>query len=157
MVALASVVFVVGIAWGYRLLTASPDTAADEIPSCRVQTVRAGHDLTSALVTVDVFNGGDQAGLAGRVSSALQERGFRQGAVANSQSAVKPTGVTILTTNQRDPRVQLVARQFTDVAYRQPDVATSSAVTVIVGDAFDGLADGAPTSIPASSDVTVCY
>ena len=149
--------FVVAMFYGWRMLTASPDADEAGYPTCRSQTVKAGEDLPSSLVVVDVFNGGKREGLAGTVSTALQERGFRQGAIANSQSAITPTDVTILTNDESDPRVQLVKEQFTDVDVRVPDYPTGSAVAVLVGDDFKELAPDAPTSIKATSDVTVCF
>lgn len=124
---------------------------------CTPQTVRAGEQLPSSLVAVDVFNGGDIEGIAERVSAGLQARGFRPGAVANSPSVVKPAAVTILTSDKSDPRVQLVARQFAKVEYREPDIALGSGVTVLIGDDFTTLRPAGATSITATSDVTVCF
>lgn len=150
---LTFVVFVAGLYGGWRLLT---DPPGGDAYACRAQTVRAGEPLPSSLVTVDVFNGGDTEGVAGRVSAALQARGFRPGSIANSPSAITPTAVTILTTDASDPRVQLVSRQFTKVEYREPDIALGSGVTVLVGDDFTSLKPGETRSITATSDVTVC-
>ncbi|MFL6088925.1 MAG: LytR C-terminal domain-containing protein [Aeromicrobium sp.] len=156
-VVLAGLVLVVGMFVGWKLLTGSSGSDDGGGYTCKTQTVRAGQPLSSSVVTVDVYNGSDQEGLAGRVSAALQERGFRQGAIANSPSATKPNAVTILTENQSDPRVQLVAQQFSDVDFRVPDFGTSASVTVVVGDGFTGLKDGAPATITAASDVSLCY
>jgi len=155
LVFLAFVVFVGGLYGGWRLLTNPP--GAYDVYACTSQTVRAGDQLPASLVMVDVFNGGETEGLAGRVSTALQARGFRPGAIANSSSSVKPAAATILTTDRSDPRVQLVARQFAKVEYREPDIALGSGVTVLIGDDFTTLKAAGPTSITATSDVTVCY
>jgi hypothetical protein len=156
-VTLAFVVLVGGMFIGWRLFTSPTGSGDEAVYTSQSQTVHAGESLPAGLVTVDVYNGSDQEGLAGRVSSALQERGFRQGAIANSPSSTKPNAATILTTDQADPRVQLVAQQFTKVEFRAPDFATSSGVTVIVGDGFEGLKPGSPSMITAASDVSVCY
>jgi len=155
LVFLAFVVFVAGIYGGWRLLTDPP--GRDDVYECTPQTVRAGEQLPSSLVTVDVFNGGDTEGVAGRVSTALQARGFRPGAIANNPSSIKPSAVTILTMDKSDPRVQLVARQFAKVEYRAPDVTLGSGVTVLIGDGFTTLRPAGATSITATSDVTVCF
>lgn len=155
LVFLAFVVFVGGLYGGWRLFTHPP--GGDNAYECTSQTVRAGDVLPSSLVTVDVFNGGEAEGVAGRVSSALQARGFRAGAIANSTSSIKPAAVTILTTDRSDPRVQLVARQFAKVEYRAPDIALGSGVTVLIGDDFTTLKPAGATSITATSDVTVCF
>lgn len=154
LVFVAFVVFVGGLYGGWRLLTNPP---GDDVYECTSQTIRAGEQLPSSLVTVDVFNGGDAEGVAGRVSAALQARGFRPGAIANSPSSVKPTAVTILTTDKSDPRVQLVAQQFAKVEYRAPDIALGSGVTVLIGDGFAALKPAGSASITATSDVTVCF
>lgn len=154
LVFLAFIVFVGGLYGGWRLLTNPP---GDDVYECTSQTVRAGDRLPSSLVTVDVFNGGETEGVAGRVSTALQARGFRPGAIANSPSSVKPAAVAILTTDKSDPRVQLVAQQFAKVEYRDPDIALGSGVTVIIGDGFTKLRPAGASSITATSDVTVCF
>lgn len=151
---LAFVVFIAGLYGGWRLLT---NPAGDGVYECTSQTVPAGERLPSSLVTVDVFNGGDTGGLAGRVSTALQARGFRPGAIANSASSLEPDVATILTTDKSDPRVRLVAQQFTEVEYREPDIAVGSGVTVLIGDGFTALKPGGATSITATADVTVCF
>ena len=150
---LALLVFVGGLYGGWRLLNDPPG----DVYACTSRTIRAGDQLPSSLVTVDVFNGGESQGIAGRVSSALQARGFRAGAIANSTSSVKPEAVTILTTDKADPRVQLVARQFATVEFRAPDIPLGSGVTVLVGDDFRTLRPAAARSIKARSDVTVCF
>lgn len=149
----AFVVFVAGLYGGWRLLTNPPD----EVYVCTPQTVSAGERLPASLVAVDVFNGGDAEGVAGRVSTELQARGFRPGAIANSRSSFKPAAVTILTKDKSDPRVQLVARQFSKVEYRAPDIQLGSGVTVLIGDGFTTLKPAGVSSITATSDVTVCF
>jgi hypothetical protein len=156
-VTLSVIFFVVAMFYGWHLLTASPDSDEAAYPTCQSRTIKAGEDLPSSMVEVDVFNGGDREGLAGTVSSALQKRGFRQGAIANSQSAITPTHVTILANDATDPRVELVKEQFTDADVRSPDYPTGSAVAVLVGDDFNELAPDAPRSIKATTDVTVCF
>jgi hypothetical protein len=154
LVVLAFVVLVGGLVGGWWLFTSPIGGDAYE---CRPQTIRAGEKLPSSLVAVDVFNAGDTVGIAGRVSTVLQVRGFRPGAVANSPSSIKPAAVTILTTDKSDPRVQLVARQFAEVEYRAPDIVLGSAVAVLIGDDFQKLKSPGTRSITATSDVTVCF
>lgn len=153
MVALAFVVFIAGLGGGWWLMTNPPGSGY----RCTEQTVHAGEPLPSSLVTVHVRNAGKAAGTAGRVSAALQARGFRPGSVANSTSAIKPEVVAILTDHKSDPRVQLVARQFAGVVYRKPDIEIGSGVTVLIGAGFTTLRPAGATSITATSDVTVCF
>ncbi len=150
----AVVVFVVALFVGFKLLTASADTF-DEAPTCEDRTVAEGEALTSNLVTVNVFNASQRAGLANRVSINLQRRGFLGGTVANSTSEVKPDGVAILTDDRDDPRVKLVAEQFDDVEFSEPDIRATDGVTVIVGDGYKELVK-APREIESDRAITVC-
>ena len=150
----AVVLFVAGLLVGFKLLTASADTF-DDAPTCENRTVTEGQKLTSNLVTVNVFNASQRAGLANRVSINLQGRGFLAGTVANSTSEVKPDGVAILTDDREDPRVKLVAEQFDDVEFAEPDIRATEGVTVIVGDGYEDLVDG-PRDIESDRTITVC-
>ena len=152
----AAAIFAFGGLTGFRLLTSSADTA-DEAPTCTTKTVTQGERLDSNLVTVNVFNASNRAGLANRVTINLQTNGFLGGTISNSESATKPSKVAILTDDPRDPRVRLVARQFKDkVAYRKPDITVDSGVIVIVGDDYSGLRKKAPTRITSDRDITAC-
>jgi hypothetical protein len=149
------VLFGVGLFVGFKLLTASADTF-DEAPTCEDRTVAEGEKLTSNLVTVNVYNASQRAGLANRVSINLQRRGFLSGTVANSTSEVKPGGVAILTDDRDDPRVKLVAEQFRDVEFAEPDVNAPEGVTVIVGDDYKKLVDDAPRDVESDRAITAC-
>ena len=151
----AAVLFVLGLFFGLKLLTASADTF-DEAPTCENTTVAEGEKLTSNLVTVNVYNASQRAGLANRVGINLQRRGFLAGTVDNSTSEVKPGGVAILTDDRDDPRVKLVAEQFGDVEFAEPDINAPEGVTVIVGDDYKELVDDAPREIESDRSVTVC-
>ena len=48
-------------------------------------------------------------------------------------------GVTILTNDRDDPRVKLVAQQFDNVEFTEPDIDVEDGVTVIVGDDYKDL------------------
>ena len=151
----SAVILVVGLVVGFKLLTASADTF-DEAPTCEDRTVAEGDKLTSNLVTVNVYNASQRAGLANRVGINLQRRGFLAGTVANSTSEVKPGGVAILTDDQNDPRVKLVAQQFNDVEFAEPDIDVQDGVTVIVGDDYKDLVKDAPNDIESDRAITVC-
>ena len=153
-IVVAVVLFVGGLLVGFKLLTASADTF-DEAPTCENRAVAKGETLTSNLVTVNVFNASQRAGLANRVSINLQRRGFLSGTVANSTSEVEPDGVAILTDDREDPRVKLVAEQFEGVEYAEPDIRATEGVTVIIGDGYKDLVDG-PREIESDRALTVC-
>ena len=154
-IALAVLFFVVAIFVGWRLLTASADTF-DEAPTCENRTVAEGENLTSNLVTVNVYNASQRSGLANRVSINLQRRGFQSGTVANSSSEIKPDGVAILTDDREDPRVKLVALQFDDPEFHEPDIDVTEGVTVIVGDDYNDLVEKADREIESDRAITVC-
>jgi hypothetical protein len=148
------VLFGAGLFVGFKLLTASADTF-DEAPTCEDRTVAEGEKLTSNLVTVNVYNASQRAGLANRVGINLQRRGFLAGTVANSTSEVKPGSVAILTDDRDDPRVKLVAQQFGNVEFAEPDINAPEGVTVIVGDDYKDLVD-APRDIETDRMITAC-
>ena len=136
----AAAVMVVGLLVGFRLLTASADTI-EAGPTCESRVVEPTDEVTSNLITVDVYNASARAGLANRVSINLQRRGFLAGQIGNSTSEIRPDVAVVLTTDRTDPRVRLVAAQFgRDVEYAEPDVQVDpEAVTVIVGDDYEEL------------------
>ena len=148
------VLFGAGLFVGFKLLTASADTF-DEAPTCEDRTVAEGEKLTSNLVTVNVYNASQRAGLANRVGINLQRRGFLAGTVANSTSEVKPGSVAILTDDRDDPRVKLVAQQFGDVEFAEPDINAPEGVTVIVGDDYKDLVE-APRDIESDRTISAC-
>lgn len=150
-----ALVLVLGLFVGFRLLTASAETAAS-VPTCEDRTLAVDERVTSNLVKVDVFNASRRAGLANRVSINLQRRNFLAGEVGNSTSAVEPDRVAILTTDPKDARVRLVARQFGDVDYVEPDISVGDAVVVIVGDDYEGLREDASTATRTAEPITVC-
>ncbi|MCW2823254.1 MAG: hypothetical protein JWQ91_171 [Aeromicrobium sp.] len=154
--ALSAVVFVAGGVIGFRLLTASADTA-DAAPTCTPKIVPKGEQLASNLVTVNVFNASARSGLANRVLINLQANGFLQGEIGNSTSKTKPRRVAILTNDRKDARVRLVAAQFRDkVKYAEPDVTVEEGVVVVIGDDYTGLKKKPRTTARASGDISVC-
>lgn len=149
-------VFVLGSYTGFRLLTASANTA-DPAPTCTNKTIAKGAALNSNVVKVNVFNASQRSGLANRVTINLQTNGFLGGTIGNDKSAKKPSRVAIQTDDPKDPRVRLVAQQFRDkVTYAKPDIAVESGVVVVIGDDYKGLKPKAPTKITTDRDITVC-
>lgn len=155
-IAVAAIVFVVGLFAGFKMLTSRADTG-DPAPTCETRTVAKGEPLTSNVVTVNVFNASKRSGLANRVSIDLQRNGFLGGGIGNSTSAAKPAAVTILTSDPDDPQVKLIAAQFQDkVAYAAPDIAAEEGVVVVIGDTFTKLKGKPALSIVAGKDVSTC-
>lgn len=153
---LSVAIFIVGSIIGVRLLTAGTEEAAAG-ETCTSSVVAAGSALDSNVVTVNVFNASNRSGLANRVLINLQANGFLGGQIGNSTSATKPARVAILTGDQEDPRVKLVAAQFRDdVEYAPADIPVEDGITVVVGDRYRGLKDEAITTIKTDRDISVC-
>lgn len=152
----SAVVFVVGLVAGFQMLLDKPPEPPPAA-TCESRTVAAGKELTSNVVTVNVFNASKASGLANRVNINLQRNGFLGGQIGNSKSAAKPAPVTILTNDPQDPRVKLVAAQFQDrVAYSVPDVTVKEGVVIVIGDGFTKLRGKPVTSVVAATEVTTC-
>jgi hypothetical protein len=152
----AVAIFAIGTLTGVRLLTAGTEDAS-ATPTCTASVVAAGSPLDSNLVTVNVFNASNRSGLANRVLINLQANGFLGGQIGNSTSATKPSRVAILTGDRDDPRVKLVAAQFRDdVKYAPADIPVEDGITVVVGDKYRGLKEGATTSLQSDREISVC-
>ena len=149
-------VFVLGTITGLRMLVSGTE-AAEPAATCERSVVKAGEQLASNAVRVNVFNASNRSGLANRATIDLQSNGFLGGEIGNSTSATTTRRVTILTPNRRDPRVRLVAAQFRDkVAYATNDIGTKSGVTVIVGSDYSGVKSKTRTTITTDRDITIC-
>ena len=152
-----AIVLIGGSFLGFRLVTAEADIE-QSAPTCENTTVAAGEPVKPPLVTVDVYNASQRAGLANRVSINLQRRGFLPGQIGNSEIEVESDGVTIVTSTPDDPRVKLVAAQFGDVEFLEPAGSTPAEnVVVVVGnDTNEDLAEGAAQEVDADEELTVC-
>ena len=154
--AAAVAVFLIGGFVGVRLLTAKTDEVV-ATETCRSSVVKAGTELNSNVVTVNVFNASARSGLANRALINLQANGFLGGQIGNSQSATKPKRVAILTDDPDDPRVKLVAAQFKDeVEYAPADIQVEDGIIVVVGDDYRGLKTEPATTITTDRDIPVC-
>lgn len=154
--ATAAVLFLGGTAYGVKLLTAAVSDTADA-PTCEARTVTAGGEVTTNLIKVNVFNASQRSGLANRVTINLQRNGFLAGQIGNSTGGITTKRVAIVTTDSKDPRIQLVAQQFKDkVSFEAPRDALSSGVTVIVGDDYSGLKKKATRAVKSDRTLEFC-
>jgi len=133
--------------WGYKALT---NPVSGKQPACVNQTV--GEALTSAQVTVRVYNGGTSPGLAKTVSASLSDKGFKIGYTGNTDEKV--TATTIIGTTSTDPEVKLVAGFFPGATV-QGDNRTDHSVDVLLTTGPNPFTLGAPTQIGAPGGV-VC-
>lgn len=136
-----------GLWWGWQQMM-RPVEAPGPAP-CVTQSASV---LNSSQVTVQVFNGGQTAGLAGQVTEQLKNKGFITKSPSNTSEAV---GGTVIVGQSVDaPAVQLVAGFFPGAEARA-DGRTDGSVDVLVGDAFGGFNDAAPAEIGVPGG-TVC-
>ena len=152
------VVLVIGAIVGLKTLFApiSDDTDGGPAPVCTPTQVAAGKRIQAKDVTVSVFNAGNRSGLASQTLDALASRGFEAGDAGNAPDGTRVRSVQVWTTEEDDDAARLVARQFgRKTAVRLGD-DLGVGVDVIVGSAFKGLVDDAPTSILSRSSQEVC-
>ena len=134
-----------GVWWGYKIVSAK---VVQTTTPCVTMSMT---ELTTSSVTVNVYNSGSMAGLAGRVSTVLVNGGFLMGTVGNASNNVQT--VMITGANSDDPEVRLVAAWFVDPAI-QADGRANHTVDVYVGNSFDektGMVPDAPMSLPIST------
>lgn len=125
--------------WGFGHLLAP--VVATPTP-CTTQGV--GKTLASSKVSVRVYNGGTEVGLASRVATQLRGVGFITLGTGNTGESV---GKTVIVGSTKDaPAVRLVAAFFKGATIRA-DHRIDGTVDVLVGDDYAGMNTAAPRSI----------
>lgn len=156
---MAVIVFFGGSLFGAKLLSAKTDSTSG--PTCESRTIEAGENVTTNLVSVDIYNSSQRSGLANRVSINLQRNGFLAGKIGNAKDVV-PAGqdvkkVAIVTADKNDPRVKLVAKQFEQkVTFIAPNKDLGSDVTVVVGDGYSKLTPKSARKIKSDRTLEFC-
>lgn len=157
-------ILVLGVVVGVRELFAplpGGDSGADEpvaveSPDCDPESVQRGARLTSRQVTVNVFNAGTRAGLAGQTLDTLSTRGFRAGETGNTEARVRRVQVWVVEGEEAAGR--LLARNFgprVPVESIEPDDDLADGVDVVVGNRLGPLARPVRV-IRVKSDQQVC-
>ena len=136
-----SVLLVIAAVTGFQALFAPVDEGAEPTasPTCTPQRVKAGKRLTSAQVTVSVFNAGNRSGLASRTLDDLVERGFKAGATGNAPGDADVKVVQVWTADLDDPAALLVARQFGPRTVVREGHDLGVGVDVVVGSSYRGM------------------
>lgn len=141
-------ILVLGVVVGVRELfaplpgseDASSEATADETESCDPSGKPTR--LTSREVTVNVYNGGSRAGLAGQTLDTLSARGFRAGQASNvSDAGVRRVQVWVV--EGEEDAGKLVARNFgprVPVKTVQGGKDLGDGVDVVVGNRLGPLA-----------------
>jgi len=132
---------------GYKALTAPIKSVG---PTCDSQTVAGS--LTSAQVSVRVFNAGTKDGAAKSIGEQLNGKGFQILKVGNWTQTQTVEQTIIIGGKVDAPEVKLVAGFFPQ-AKIQEDGRTDHTVDVVFGDSFVGLNNSAPTQIAVQSTV----
>ncbi|GAA1242256.1 LCP family protein [Pseudonocardia aurantiaca] len=91
-------------------------------------------DVIAARYVVDVRNGSDLPGLAGKVASRMRELGFAGGTVDNTEPT--PTSV-VRYTNPDSDAAHAVAEQLGDIDVEHDDTVTRGHLHVVLGADFD--------------------
>lgn len=157
--AAAFVVLIVMLVWGIRAATApigttqptpTPTLSNAPSPSCGSATW-----LTRKQVIVSVYNAGARSGLAGLLSSRLEQMGFRRGAVGNTGTRVATAEV--LTTAGHTTEARLVSMAL---GHHTRVVVVGSTpgpgVNVYVGPGLADLDHSAPARVRTGGHRTGC-
>ena len=126
------------VLWGWTSLTKPlPSSAA---PACTDVDLGRGDKVYPDMVIVSVLNAGSRSGLASRTMTALTERGFVRGELANAPGGARVNGVQIWTSDPTSPAVRLLrqhlGQQRTTVVRRD---VNAEGLNVVVGDRFNDL------------------
>ena len=142
-------------AWfGYEsVLNVPPPPVPTEV--CSTPSAKAKQHISSASVTVNVYNASSVAGLADRTASLFRQRGFTVDEVGNDPYDSKVARVEVRGRAKNAPEMLLVAEQIGGEILRADD-RTDATVDVIVGEKYVGLVDKAPKAIDVRTPVGVC-
>lgn len=147
-----------GVWW--NVLRSERQEEAQESAACESAAETAPPtDLDPASITVRVLNATDTGGLAQTVATALQERGFVIGEVANDPSDREVTGVGELRHGPRGSDAARFVRVYMPGAGDYPDTRADATVDVVIGPDFATLASAeevAAALAPAAGAAADC-
>ena len=141
------VLVVIGIGYGVVSLLRGDGTeapAADAAPTptpCATELVPAGDVLPKpGKVTVNVYNATTTSGLASKTATALEDRGFRVGRVANDPTDAAVAGVAEIRYGPKAEQAAQLVLAYVPGAELVPLDRKGPRVDLAVGAAFTGLA-----------------
>lgn len=165
--AVTAVLVVVMAVWGFNSLTAPIDddgftttvAAEDDVVTCGAgEEATILKNLTSAEVTVSVYNAGKKAGRATETLNQLEDRGFEAGAIGNApELSVDFVELHVKETDRL--KAQLVALSLgksAEIVVDNEKDLRGPGVNVVIGDKFRKLKAGAPRKIKRPEPITVC-
>lgn len=151
--AVLSLLLVLGLVWGWRAMT-KPFPAKADAAVCEDTRVSAGEKIFPAQVVVTVLNASNREGLAGRTTQALTDEGFVAGASGNAPKKAGTRRVQIWTSDPKSPAVRLVASWL-----HHPTIVKhhtkKPGVVVVVGANFPQVSGGRK-AVKATTDATIC-
>jgi hypothetical protein len=133
------VLAVAAVAVWWYVIRQEDQKTADQAAACS-SVAAAPPSLDPSTVNVRVYNATDTAGLATTVASALKDRGFTVGEVANDTSGREVTGVGELRHGPRGADHASFVRLFLPGAGDYPDTRADETVDVVIGPEFKTLA-----------------
>lgn len=158
----AVLLFIGGSVLGVVLLLQPANTQIEE-EQCDTQTVDEGDDLTSNLISVNIYNAGEEAGKANRVSINLQRKGFLAGEIDNAPEGVDASNVTVISKDPDHPAAKLLAKQFkgdvesADVPEAiSADELSSEGIALVIGEKYKGVKKKAPRKTESDRHISVC-
>ena len=133
------VLVVAAVAVWWYVIRQEDQKVADQAAACST-VAAAPQSLDPSTVNLRVYNATDTAGLAQTVATALKERGFTVGEVANDTSGREVTGVGELRHGPRGTEKATFVRVFIPDAGDYPDTRADDTVDVVIGPDFNTLA-----------------
>jgi hypothetical protein len=133
------VLAVAAVAVWWYVIRQEDQKVADHQAACST-VAAAPPSLDPSTVNLRVYNATDTAGLAQTVATALKDRGFTVGEVANDTSGRQVTGVGELRHGPRGKDAADFVRLFVPKAGDYPDTRADETVDVVIGPDFTTLA-----------------
>lgn len=124
-------------------------------PVCVDTSLVDGDVLRPGAVTVSVVNAGTRTGLAGSTLSDLEDQGFDRGTVANQRDDTISTVQLWVSGGAPSPVVQMLRSYLSGEVEVLDKTGTSPAITVVVGDDFEGVKKGRE-QVEVGQPTTVC-
>jgi hypothetical protein len=152
--AVLGVLLISGVAWGLSQVT-EPFPGKAELPPCVDTTYTTGDELFPQDVTVSVLNASKREGLAGRTMQLLVDDGFARGQIDNAPQGTSVDSAEIWVSDPANPGAKLVRSRLGKVAVNADQKSPTVGVTVVVGDQFGDLREGA-ASLVLKEDAVVC-
>jgi len=138
-----------GASWGWRNLTAPLPS-----PSPTPCVTKAAKVITAANVSVRVFNGGFNTGLAGRVAGNLRSKGFQILRTSNTDERVAET--VIRGNPENEAALTLVQSHFLESVIQHDD-RVDGTVDILVGTAWAGISANPLPEVATEGGVTCEY